>query len=239
MGGSFTSEQVKQFNYETKTKFDNEYYEKEGDYYIICFRSNIKYEVIVDEEFFLFLQLHNRKLQLDSRGYAYITRQDNHSQLFIHNLILYGFDYYDKNIGRFVDHINSKNIRDDRKSNLRPANDFENNCNRKLNNNSTTGIKGITINRPKDQIRPIIKVRIGKDYKRTTKAFHFDLEGLHSAILWNLKTRKEIHKEFTNYGFDIEGKDINIVIEEQCNIFINNLSGNDKCVFNRTKVIHN
>jgi len=239
MGGSFTSEQVRQFNYETKTKFDNEYYEKEGDYYITCVKNNIKYEVIVNKNFFVFLQIHNRKLQLDSRGYAYITRKDSHRQLFIHNLVLYGFDFYDKDVGRFVDHIDSKSIRDNRPSNLRPANDFENNCNRKINNNNTTGIKGFTISRPKDQIRPIIIVRIGKNHIRTRKTFHFDLEGLHNAILWNLKTRKELHKDFTNYGFDIDNKNINEVIEEQCNIFINNLSENDKCVFNKTKIIHN
>lgn len=230
--GCWNIEHTIMFNKETKTNFDNKYIiNEDGSCIIYANRWGKEFEVIVDKNFLNFLKSLNRKLQIDSRGYAFITRTDNTRQLFIHNLVIFGFDYYDKNMNILVDHIITKNIRDNRKSNLRPADDFENTHNTKRRKDNTTGIKGFCISRPKDMIKIKIRVRIEENYKRIGKTFDLSQKGLEDAIRWNLHKRKELHDEFTNYGFDINNKTEEEIIKEQSEIFIHNLNNIDKHYF--------
>jgi len=149
-----------------------------------------------------------------------LTKEDSKRQLFIHNLVIFGEEYYTKNMKINVDHINSKEIRDDRKSNLRPANDFQNTQNAKIRKDNTCGIKGFTIRLPDSRPSATIAVRVQSYKKRVGKTFVFSEEGLEMAIIWNHNQRLLAHKEFANFGYDIEGKTMENIVEEQAKIFI-------------------
>ena len=230
--GCWNTEHTIIFNKETKTNFDNEYKKnKDGSYTIYCIKRDKKFKVIVDADFFQFLKALNRRLQIDCRGYAFITRENSTKQLFIHNLVIFGFDYYDKHMNINVDHINTKNIRDDRKDNLRPADNFENTQNAKRRKDNTCGIKGFTIHISKNRPTAHITVRIQAYKKRIGKDFALSPKGLKQAIIWNHNERLKLHNNFSNFGYDIKNKTLKDIVKEQSQIFINNLTEQQKKVF--------
>ena len=229
--GCWNTEHTIIFNKETKTSFDNEYYEKDGDYYIKAIKNNEEYTTIIDKEMFKYLKKKNRKLSIDSRGYAFISQEDTHIQMFIHNLVIFGEDYYNKNMNIFVDHINNTEIRDNRKSNLRPANDCENTQNAKKRKDNTCGIKGFTIKLPSNRPTAHITVRIQSYKNRIGKHFPLSPQGLEEAIIWNHNTRLELHGEFANFGYDTKGKTLDKIVKEQSEIFISNLTSEQQKAF--------
>lgn len=94
---------------------------------------------VVDDEDYDFLMQWKWRYQ---KGYA--VRDIRKKQLYMHRVILntpLGFD---------TDHINLNRL-DNRKSNLRIATRFENNCNRKLRSDNDSGFKGVcwAVNRAK------------------------------------------------------------------------------------------
>ena len=77
----------------------------------------------------------NRSIRLNHKGYAKV--QFKGKDTFIHHLVL------GKKKGFQIDHINGNRL-DNRASNLRFVTQNQNQHNRKINKNSTTGFKGVS-----------------------------------------------------------------------------------------------
>lgn len=91
-----------------------------------------------------------------------------------------------------LDHINNDPL-DNRIENLRPASISQNNHNRSINKNSTTGVKGVCWNKAKGKYL----ARIRKNYK-FVYAKHFD--SLEEAKMEIEVAREKIHGQFANHG---------------------------------------
>jgi hypothetical protein len=91
-----------------------------------------------------------------------------------------------------IDHVNG--IRNDNRfCNLRLASKFQNQRNRKLNCNNSSGIKGVCWNAKGGKWDTYIH----KDKKLYSAGFFIDLSDAEKAIN---KLRAELHGEFANYG---------------------------------------
>lgn len=182
----------------------------------------------------------NRTISLDNRGYAFIGKEledGKRYQMFIHNLFVFGIDYYIKNLDILVDHKNGNRL-DNRLINLRPANEFQNTQNAKIRKDNSCGIKGFTVQVPSNRPTAHILVRIQAYKTRLKKYFVFNMNGLKKAIIWDYNTRQQLHNDFTNYGFDIKNKTIEEIIDEQSQIFINNLTEYQLKVFNNNGIVY-
>ena len=62
------------------------------------------------------------------------------------------------------------------------------------------------------------------------------IEKLRPIYLYHI--RKELHGEFANYGFDINNKNIDEIVEEQSKIFIDNLNEQNKKIFENNGYIY-
>lgn len=62
-----------------------------------------------------------------------------------------------------IDHINGNGL-DNRKANLRPCNFSQNGANRKVNKNSTTGYKGVTVDKRDGAFEAKIRVNWKREY---------------------------------------------------------------------------
>lgn len=87
-----------------------------------------------------------------------------------------------------VDHING-NRTDNRFSNLRVATKAQNNLNRKLNNNSSSGVKGVTFNKKLNKW--LVQLQINKQKMYFGVYSDFEL-----AELVSEEAIKKYHKEF-------------------------------------------
>lgn len=104
--------------------------------------------------------------------------------------------YHEKDPGaNLIDHINGNKL-DNRIINLREVDNSKNQMNRKLNSNSTTGHKGITLMNTRGVGNCCYLVRVRKDGKRNAKCFPYSPEGLQQAITYRDKKLKELHGEF-------------------------------------------
>lgn len=226
--GCKASEWTREFNKNTKSSFNNKYKKIKNDYYEIYIDENNDV-VIVDEKGLKLLKQLNRTLQIDCRGYPFITKPNDRKQYFLMNIIMLGFDYSGNK--QLVDHINN-NRKDNRECNLRLANSFQNTQNAKIRKDNSVGVKGFYLIKPKN--RPTWKIACSIQYylKRITCEVPLSREGFKYLLLWDIHYRLNNHEEFSNFGFEIKNKTYRRVIEEQFNIFINNLNNEELRVFN-------
>lgn len=94
---------------------------------------------------------------------AKIPKTDKH--IFLHKLIM-----HDENNQFDIDHINTDNHFDNRKSNLRIATRSQNNCNKVLQKNNTSGVAGVHYNKSKNTWRATINYD-GKHHQYNCKTF--------------------------------------------------------------------
>lgn len=90
-----------------------------------------------------------------------------------------------------IDHINGDRS-DNRIENLRPADRYTNQFNRKTKGSSGTGIKGLFRNRNCWHCR--IRCRGERHCK------YFPLDQKEEAVIWLRETREELHGEYHNHG---------------------------------------
>jgi hypothetical protein len=99
-------------------------------------------------------------------------------------------------IPNIVDHIDCDPL-NNRIENLRGATVSDNNCNKSLQKNNTTGIKGISMYSEKKMIHAQIQ-RNGKKIHKTF--FPINDENMKLALQWLNEMRQEVHGEFANHG---------------------------------------
>jgi hypothetical protein len=150
--GCLATEYTIDFNKRTKSNF-NHIYNKLNDstYEIIVYAKGKEHKVLVDKIGLNLLIKENRTITIDSRGYPYITREDDRRQLFLMNIIKCGFEFYDNNMDIIIDHINTNPL-DNRLCNLRMADNYQNAHNAKLREDNSVGIKGFNIAKYPDNL---------------------------------------------------------------------------------------
>jgi len=80
-----------------------------------------------------------------AHGYVcYSTTKDGYCKKTIHRVIM------DQPPGEFIDHINQDKL-DNRRQNLRTATRSENQCNRTIQSNNTSGFKGVNWHKPRQK----------------------------------------------------------------------------------------
>ncbi len=128
--------------------------------------NNEKFAIVDDRNF---EYLNQFKWTYDAYGYAVrrFMRNGKRTTIFMHNLII------DIPKGYLPDHINGNRI-DNRKENLRIANYKQNNQNRRLGKNNTSGYKGVSWS------------RLGKGYWKA-----YIKQDKKSKFLGNFKTKEE------------------------------------------------
>lgn len=95
-----------------------------------------------------------------------------------------------------VDHIDCDAL-NNRIENLRDATVSDNNCNKPLQKNNTSGIKGISVYPEKKMIH----AQIQRDGKKIHKTFFpINDENMKLALQWLNEMRKEMHGEFAHHG---------------------------------------
>lgn len=132
----------------------------------------------------------------DTHGYV-ITKPTNCSQFSLHRFVMNAPDDI------VIDHINHPKIDekkyDNRKSNLRYANDSQNSMNRHKNSNNTTGVKGVYFKKDK-KAKPWYAA-IGLNYKMIYLGYFDNFEDAVKARKeaeekyfgeWNCDTRNEV-----------------------------------------------
>lgn len=92
--------------------------------------------------------------------------------------------------GYLIDHADNVSTNNS-KENLRLASRSQNNHNRKISRNNTTGIKGLAILR-----NSYYSCEIRKNNKRYNKTFSYTPEGLEFAKLWLEEQREQLHGNF-------------------------------------------
>lgn len=85
------------------------------------------------------------------------------------------------------------------KLNLRKSDRSTNMMNRCLNRNSTTGVKGLSINRERNG-RITWRGLVQCNGVKHRKDFPYTEEGREEAVDWIRSIRLETHKQFTNHG---------------------------------------
>ena len=222
-----------------KFGFDNKYSIKDGVLFVeVIFKDSLNiYEFDID--FLKTLQSLNVRLMCDSRGYCYITLPksnkyniSNRRQIFIHNIILFGLDYYIQNMSKtvIVDHIDT-NIFNNKKENLRGTDNSGNAKNADIRKDSTTKVKGLNIHKNRKSVS--IQVRVQHDEKRIGKSFNFSLKGLQEAVDWLYKTRNELHGQFSNHGSKYIGMTEEEIKEDMVKTFIENIPEEYIDIFNK------
>ena len=124
------------------------------------------------------------------------TRKDGYRRVglcghrfLVHRLI---FIFHHGYLPGEIDHIN--NIKDDNRiENLREASRVNNNCNKTLRNDSTSGYKGVTLHRATKRYQ----ARIRSDGKRKSLGYFDCANDAHAAYC---KAARELHGEFSNFG---------------------------------------
>jgi hypothetical protein len=124
------------------------------------------------------------KPDLTHNGYLRVKlyHNDNYKKILIHRLVISTFEANPDN-KKCVDHIDN-DTKNNELFNLRFATRQENGYNRKLNNNNTSGIKGVYFHKPANKW--IASISINK------KRFHI---GLYDNIEGAIKARQEKAKE--------------------------------------------
>lgn len=107
----------------------------------------------------------------------------------VHRLI---FLYHNGYLPENIDHIDGNPL-NNKIENLRAATKSQNNCNRKISQNNTSGIKGISWNKE----RMKWEVYIDKDHKRYRLGRYVSIDEAKEKLR---NFRKEIHGEFHNNG---------------------------------------
>ena len=97
-----------------------------------------------------------------------------------------------------IDHIDN-NRRNNKKENLRIADDSSNMWNRSIGKNNKTGIKGLRIMRNKSGTT-FYFTQVVKNYEKYTHCFKYDEEGKLKAIEWLNDMRNKLHGEYKNCG---------------------------------------
>lgn len=113
---------------------------------------------------------------------------------YFHHKIVYLWHH--GSIPELVDHIDCDK-RNDKIENLRGASVSDNNCNKPLQKNNTSGIKGISVYPDKKMIHAQIQ-RSGKKIHKTF--FPISDDNMRLAIEWLVEMRKEMHGDFVNHG---------------------------------------
>ena len=113
-------------------------------------------------------------------GYIYTSRIKNGEPKYyqLHNIVM---DNYQNNyLCKNIDHING-NIKDNRKQNLRLVTRSQNNMNRKISKNNTTGIKGVSYYKKRNKWIVNLSskndnIRIYKEFNDKEKAINYRRE---------------------------------------------------------------
>ena len=113
----------------------------------------------------------------------------NSKKYLLHRII---YLWHHGSVPKSIDHINNDPL-DNRIENLRPASSSQNNHNRSINKNSTTGVKGVYWNKSNGKYL----ARIRKNNK-FVYAKYFDC--LEEAKMEIEVAREKIHGQFANHG---------------------------------------
>jgi len=124
----------------------------------------------------------------------------------IHRLLYCAYNNCEIPDGYVIDHINNNSL-DNRSDNLRLATINQNNSNRKLGKNNTTGYKNVSYAKHTNSY----KVQITSN-GNTHTSYHKDL--IH-AVNTADRVRLLFHKSFTNNGFGSDTTDIINDLEEE------------------------
>lgn len=116
----------------------------------------------------------------------------------VHRL-LYQIYHNIENLGEIkIDHIDNDRT-NNKKENLREANNSTNMWNRSIGRNNKTGIKGIQLRSYKNGTKYYF-VKIIKNYESFQKCFKYTQDGLENAKQWLEHMRETLHGEFKNSG---------------------------------------
>jgi hypothetical protein len=108
--------------------------------------------VIVDDEDFEKVNNYRWRTLNGRSGYAcYAISGQTPNHILMHRLIM------GATVDQQIDHKNGNGL-DNRKANLRPCNHIQNQCNRGIPNNNTSGFKGVSWDRDADKWRAYITV---------------------------------------------------------------------------------
>lgn len=236
--GCWASERTKEFNLKTKKAvFDNEINIVDNSVFIKSKKKNEEFVYEFDVEILDLLKKLNCRVQTDCRGYAFISLPyDNEfgfkisKQLFLHNIICFGIEYYLKNNPPIVDHIDT-NITNNKRENLRITDRSGNAKNANIRKDNTTGIKGINIQKQRNNV--VIQARVQLNKQRVRKIFDFSLDGLKESIDWIYETRNELHGKFSNHGSKYIGMSEEEIKEDMIKTFIENIPKEYIDIFNK------
>lgn len=113
--------------------------------------------------------------------------------------ILYQIYYDIEYLGQLkIDHIDN-NRRNNKKENLRIADNCSNMWNRSIGRNNKTGIKGLRIVKKKSGATYYV-AKVNKNYENYTHNFKYNEEGKLKAIEWLNDMRNKLHGEYKNCG---------------------------------------
>ena len=120
---------------------------------------------------------------------GYIRVGINGKKYYAHRLI---FLYHKGYLPKTIDHINCDKV-DNRIENLRAVTDSQNQHNRKLNSNNTSGYKGVYYHKPLNKW--CAKIRL--EYKGIHLGYYKTPEEADAVVR---KAREELHGSFANHG---------------------------------------